>query len=92
MLYDTSRKLIDSRFLKKDEIIQSGGSIALNAHLVDIGETEVKEELLVDLINIGSSYGAVPKKGIRHVKCESPEVVQLIEQGKLNALILGHPV
>ncbi|XP_022773566.1 uncharacterized protein LOC111315806 isoform X5 [Durio zibethinus] len=40
MLYDGSKKLIDSRFLKKDEVIQSGESIAFDAHLVNIGEAE----------------------------------------------------
>ncbi|CAK9166279.1 unnamed protein product [Ilex paraguariensis] len=40
MLYDATRTLLDSRFLKKDEIIRSGESLAFDAHLVDIGETE----------------------------------------------------
>ncbi|GLT74645.1 hypothetical protein SLA2020_464320 [Shorea laevis] len=38
MLYDASKKLLNSRFLKKDEVIRSGESIAFDAHLVDIGE------------------------------------------------------
>ncbi|GLU06657.1 hypothetical protein SLE2022_236640 [Rubroshorea leprosula] len=40
MLYDASKKLLNSRFLKKDEVIRSGESIAFDAHLVDIGEPE----------------------------------------------------
>ncbi|XP_031390016.1 uncharacterized protein LOC116202562 isoform X2 [Punica granatum] len=40
MLYDASRKLLGSRFLKKDEIIGSGFSVTFDAHLVDIGEPE----------------------------------------------------
>ena len=28
MLFDASRKLLDSRFLKKDEVIRSGESVA----------------------------------------------------------------
>ncbi|KAK8681494.1 hypothetical protein V6N13_053896 [Hibiscus sabdariffa] len=40
MLYDESKKQINSRFLKKDEVIQSGESIVFDAHLVNIGEAE----------------------------------------------------
>ncbi|XVE60658.1 hypothetical protein DITRI_Ditri05aG0146000 [Diplodiscus trichospermus] len=40
MLYDASKTLINSRFLKKDEVIQSGESIAFAAHLVNIEEAE----------------------------------------------------
>lgn len=38
MLYDASENLLNSRFLKTDEVIRSGDSIAFGAHLVDIGE------------------------------------------------------
>ncbi|KAI4315551.1 hypothetical protein L6164_028348 [Bauhinia variegata] len=38
MLFDSSRKLLDSRFQKKDEVIRSGESIAFDAYLIDIGE------------------------------------------------------
>lgn len=40
MLYDASRNLLDSRFLKKDEVIGSGEAIALDAHLVEVGEDQ----------------------------------------------------
>ncbi|KAK8572638.1 hypothetical protein V6N13_048219 [Hibiscus sabdariffa] len=40
MLYDESKKQINNRFLKKDEVIQSGESIVFDAHLVNIGEAE----------------------------------------------------
>ncbi|GMI78585.1 hypothetical protein HRI_001527800 [Hibiscus trionum] len=40
MLYDESKKQINSRFLKKDEVIQSGESIVFDAHLVNIGDAE----------------------------------------------------
>ncbi|CAL9114853.1 uncharacterized protein LOC135583824 isoform X1 [Musa acuminata AAA Group] len=42
LLYDDSEKLIDSRFLKKDEVIGSGGTLTFEAHLVDIGNLEEK--------------------------------------------------
>ncbi|KAJ8764940.1 hypothetical protein K2173_010405 [Erythroxylum novogranatense] len=38
MLYDATRKSLDSRFLRKDEIIRSGESITFDTHLVDIEE------------------------------------------------------
>ena len=38
MLFDTSRKLLDSRFLKKDDVIKSGESIAFDSYLIDIGK------------------------------------------------------
>ncbi|GKV35132.1 hypothetical protein SLEP1_g43441 [Rubroshorea leprosula] len=40
MLFDQSRKLLDSRFLKKDEVVTSGESIAFDAYMVEIGECE----------------------------------------------------
>ncbi|KAL6280633.1 hypothetical protein ACE6H2_017514 [Prunus campanulata] len=49
MLFDATRKLIDSKFLKKDEDIRSGESFTFDAHLVDIGEPEGNHEALVDL-------------------------------------------
>ncbi|KAK9698444.1 hypothetical protein RND81_08G104700 [Saponaria officinalis] len=37
-LYDSSKTQIDKRFLKKDEVISSGGSLKFDGHLVDIGD------------------------------------------------------
>lgn len=45
MLFDATRKLLDTRFLKKDEVIRSGESFAFSAHLVDVGEPEGHEAL-----------------------------------------------
>lgn len=39
-MYDDSEKLIDSRFLKKDEVVESGVTLTFEAHLVDIGNLE----------------------------------------------------
>lgn len=49
LLFDVTKKLIDSKFLKKDEDIRSGESFTFDAHLVDIGEPEGNHEALVDL-------------------------------------------
>ena len=38
MLFDASRNTLDSRYLKKDEKIESGARISFDGHLVDIGE------------------------------------------------------
>ena len=40
MLFDASRNSIDSRFLKKDEKIESGGTITFDGHLVEVGEPQ----------------------------------------------------
>ncbi|KAL5989430.1 hypothetical protein ACLOJK_010321 [Asimina triloba] len=49
MLYDDSRNLLDSRFLKKDEKVESGCTLAFVAHLVEIGEPEEPHKPLKDL-------------------------------------------
>ncbi|CAK9159602.1 unnamed protein product, partial [Ilex paraguariensis] len=49
MLYDATRTLLDSGFLKMDEIIISGESLAFDAHLVDIGEIECDHKSPMDL-------------------------------------------
>ncbi|WOL01465.1 hypothetical protein Cni_G10181 [Canna indica] len=48
LLYDDSEKLIDSRFLKKDDVIKSGGTLTFEAHLVDVGNLEGKNGPLAD--------------------------------------------
>ncbi|GAB4857634.1 hypothetical protein Ancab_015540 [Ancistrocladus abbreviatus] len=40
MLYDDSEKLLDCRFLKKDEAVESGETLAFDSYLVDIGDPE----------------------------------------------------
>ncbi|KAK8924033.1 hypothetical protein KSP39_PZI019142 [Platanthera zijinensis] len=40
ILYDEHEKLIDRRFLKKDEIIKSGGTLSFETHIVEIGDTD----------------------------------------------------
>lgn len=49
MLYDSNKKLLDSRFLKKDEVIKSGETLTFDAHLVDVGEPEGNHEPLMEL-------------------------------------------
>ncbi|XVF63456.1 hypothetical protein PTKIN_Ptkin09bG0088400 [Pterospermum kingtungense] len=66
MLYDGSKKLINSRFLKKDEVIQSGESIAFDGHLVDIGEPEESNQGLMDSDVCLSNYNVAGKTGVIH--------------------------
>ncbi|GAB2211914.1 hypothetical protein Droror1_Dr00025253 [Drosera rotundifolia] len=40
MLYDDSDKLLESKFLKKDEAVKTGESLAFTSYLVDIGDPE----------------------------------------------------
>lgn len=49
MLFDETRKLLDSRFLRRDEVIRSGESVSLDGHLVEIGECEDIREPLANL-------------------------------------------
>lgn len=57
MLFDENRKLLDSRFIKKDETVRSGESIAFDAHLVEIGECERDHKPPKIALNQGSSSG-----------------------------------
>lgn len=38
VLYDEGDKLLESRFVKKDDVIKSGETLAFDCYLVDIGE------------------------------------------------------
>ncbi|KAI9108434.1 hypothetical protein K1719_020625 [Acacia pycnantha] len=44
MLLDANKKLLDSKFLKKDDIIRPGESLAFDAYLVDVGENQGNHE------------------------------------------------
>ncbi|XP_021672077.2 uncharacterized protein LOC110658664 isoform X2 [Hevea brasiliensis] len=66
MLYDASRKLLDSRFLKKDEIIRSHESVVFDAHLVDIGEPEQENQLPMDLNVQGNNISLIGKERVMH--------------------------
>ncbi|CAN6483359.1 unnamed protein product [Victoria cruziana] len=44
LLYDDCGKLLDSRFLGKDEVVQSGSSLEFEAHLVDVDYLDSSEK------------------------------------------------
>ncbi|XP_051145661.1 uncharacterized protein LOC127261373 isoform X2 [Andrographis paniculata] len=49
MLYDITRRTLESRFLKKHEIVCSGESLAFEGHLVEIGEQNGVEKAATDI-------------------------------------------
>ncbi|GAV68678.1 DUF2439 domain-containing protein [Cephalotus follicularis] len=66
MLFDESRKLLDSRFLKKNEEIRSGESLVFDAHLVEIGDSEGAHNPAVDLSAQGNKCINLSKTDIIH--------------------------
>ncbi|CAA2985650.1 Hypothetical predicted protein [Olea europaea subsp. europaea] len=61
MLYDTTRRLLDNRFLKRDEIVSSGELLVFDCHLVDIGELQKDNKPTKDLALQGINCNAVVK-------------------------------
>lgn len=61
MLYDTTRRLLDNRFLKRDEIVSSGELFVFDCHLVDIGELQKDNKPTKDLALQGINCNAVVK-------------------------------
>ncbi|KAG9447853.1 hypothetical protein H6P81_013981 [Aristolochia fimbriata] len=55
MLYDDSGKHLTSKFLKKDEVIESGGSVTFDGYLVEIGNVKESITHLDDLGNKGQN-------------------------------------
>lgn len=66
-MYDDCEKLIDSKFLKNDEVIECGRTVTLEAHLVDIGVLEESRVPLADINVTGvrsiERQRAGPQKG-----------------------------
>lgn len=60
-LYDTNRRHLEGRFLKKDEIVRSGESLVLEGHLVEIGEQVENHKPPTDLNVQGKSCKVVGK-------------------------------
>lgn len=63
MLYDDSEKLLDSRLMKKDEMVKSGETLTFDAFLVDVGDPEGDHRPLSDLNMQGSNKYYVQKSG-----------------------------
>ncbi|XP_021894805.1 uncharacterized protein LOC110812357 isoform X2 [Carica papaya] len=82
MLYDTSKKLLVSRFLKKDEVIRSGELLAFDTHLVDIGESEENSKSSRDLNSQKTNRDAVGKIGTSQEQQHCPKIDKYIVKGK----------
>lgn len=63
VLYDDSEKLLDSRLMKKDEMVKSGETLTFDAFLVDVGDPEGDHRPLSDLNMQGSNKYYVQKSG-----------------------------
>ncbi|MCD7450913.1 hypothetical protein HAX54_008975 [Datura stramonium] len=66
MLYDATRRLLDSRFLRKSENIMSGESVAFDGHLVEIGECEEDQKPRKDIRPQGKHIMELEKRGSIH--------------------------
>ncbi|PON32348.1 hypothetical protein PanWU01x14_362050 [Parasponia andersonii] len=66
MLYDETRKLMNSGFLKREEVIRTGVSFVFDAYLVEIGEPEGNNAPLADLTAEGNSCNVVKETGKMH--------------------------
>lgn len=78
MLYDSSKKLLDSRFLKKDEVIGSGESLTFDSYLVDVGEPEGSHKPEIALNVWGSDCKVVAKTGIVHGEQDKSKANQAV--------------
>ncbi|KAG8382535.1 hypothetical protein BUALT_Bualt05G0087500 [Buddleja alternifolia] len=72
MLYDITKRQLNSRFLKKDEIVCSGESLSFEGHLVEIGEQEGDHKPVIDFTFQGKNCEAVGKAYIANNQAKSP--------------------
>ncbi|KEH21265.1 hypothetical protein MtrunA17_Chr8g0388581 [Medicago truncatula] len=68
ILYDLSKRPLERRFLKKDEVIKAGSLVYFAGHLVDVGEPEGSHQSPVKLSELGSGGENVVKTQQRHVQ------------------------
>ncbi|XP_073226212.1 uncharacterized protein [Cicer arietinum] len=67
VLCDLSKRPLERRFLKKDEVIRAGESVYFNGHLVDVGDPEGSGQSPAKLSELGSSGDNVIERGqLRH--------------------------
>lgn len=75
-MYDTNRRHLDCRFLKKDEIICSGESLVLDGYLVEIGEQEEDQNLPADSKVLGTSCGVAGKSNVVDYQTKVPTITK----------------
>ncbi|XP_045822757.1 uncharacterized protein LOC123915614 isoform X3 [Trifolium pratense] len=67
ILYDLSKRPLERRFLKKDEVIRAGELLYFAGHLVDVGEPEGSHQSPVKLSERGTGgENVVEKRQLRH--------------------------
>ncbi|KAL3619514.1 hypothetical protein CASFOL_037084 [Castilleja foliolosa] len=71
-LYDTNRRQLDGKFLKKDEIVCSGESLAFEGHLVEIGELEGDHKPVIDSTHQGKNCNTVGKSDMLNHPAKIP--------------------
>ncbi|XP_058736023.1 uncharacterized protein LOC131608107 isoform X2 [Vicia villosa] len=75
ILYDLSKRPLERRFLKKDEVIEAGSMVYFAGHLVDVGEPEGSHQSSVKLSERGTgSENVVEKRHQRHGQKASREL------------------
>ncbi|KAI3900190.1 hypothetical protein MKW92_018405 [Papaver armeniacum] len=58
LLYDSRKMLLDSKFLKKGEVVRSGETMVFDGHLVEVGDPEGS--------SLGRTAGALKRADIAH--------------------------
>ncbi|KAJ1438056.1 hypothetical protein SESBI_03488 [Sesbania bispinosa] len=66
VLYDLSKRPLERRFLKKDEVIRVGESVYFDGHLVDVGEPEGSHQSPVKLNERRTGSNVVERRRLRH--------------------------
>lgn len=75
ILYDLSKRPLERRFLKKDEVIEAGSMVYFAGHLVDVGEPEGSHQPSVKLSERGTGgENVVDKRQQRHGQKVSREL------------------
>nr|KYP42317.1 hypothetical protein KK1_036264 [Cajanus cajan] len=87
MLFDTNRKLLDSRFLKKDDVIKPGESISFDSYLIDIDEqTEDQGSCTPDSNVQGDRYTNVKRMKLNRQKTLENETHVIVEKSEWKVL------
>lgn len=55
-MYDESKRQLDSKFLKNEEVIRAGESMRFDGHLVDIIELNVEKPLKTTNVDESDCY------------------------------------
>ncbi|CAK9169283.1 unnamed protein product [Ilex paraguariensis] len=66
LLYDDCEKLLESRFVKKEDVIRSGETLEFDAYLVDIGDSHGDHKSIPNLNFQGRDKKVTGKSGNLH--------------------------